>query len=127
MDTLAELSITNPTEFERLMVRVNKESLEIETSLQYKNNMGRIIKEIASVYFFIRKQGLGYTPITIEEFEVIQKRLLDLAKQKTSQPVMGLFKFGWRYFLKNKFFSHDYNTVIGWRREVVGPRTFRTL
>ena len=112
--TGTELTITKPTEFERVMARVKKEILETETSLQNENYMRQIIKEIASVYFFLRKQGLGYSPITIEEFEVTQEYLLNLARRKTSQFGIGFFRRAWRYYLRNKFFSCHYSPFGNW-------------
>ena len=112
--TATELTITKPTEFEKLMTRVKKETLEVETSLSNQSYMRVIIKEIASVYFFLRKEGLGYSPITIKEFEITQEHLLGLARQKTSQPFVGLFRRSRRYFLRNKFFPCVCSPVGNW-------------
>ena len=112
MDTtlqkIPELKITESTDYEKLMTRIQKNRSINVTSIDYQKIQRGVIKEIVSVYFYLRERGLGYEPITIEEFEVIQKHLLDLARRKTRSTYSKLFSFRWRYFLKNKFFRVKY-------------------
>ena len=117
VSTVTELSITKPTDFEKVMARVQKESHEVETSLKHEEYTRKIIKEVASVYFFLRKNGLGYTPLSPEEFEIVQKHLLDLAGQKTSRPIARFFSYSWRYFQKNKFFHYSRTPFGKWLNE----------
>lgn len=109
---LPVLRISKNTEFEKLMARLNKEKAESITSQANIDRRRNIIKEIASAYFFLRIQGLGYSPLAIEEFEATQEYLIELAKKKTKS-LRGLYSFRWRYFLKNKFFRIRFSPING--------------
>src|SRR3989338_5948821 len=94
--------ITTATPYEELMVRITEENNS--PAVLEKNLKRDIFREIMSMYFYLRLKFnvMEHRPITIEEFEVIQKVIVDLAKRVNS--LSEAHNYAQR-FIKYRFFE----------------------
>ena len=101
--------ITTATPYEELMVRITEENNS--PAVLEKNLKRDIFREIMSMYFYLRLKFnvMEHRPITIEEFEVIQKVIVDLAKRVNS--LSEAHNYAQR-FIKYRFFEDLYSMII---------------
>ncbi len=114
IEKAGEKNLVNNTDFENLAMRIRREKEEYEQSelkKQERISTSQLRRKnlriaVASVYFYLRRE-IGKPPLamTIEEFEITEKHLLEKAAEecKKNRHKILLF-FGhltpWNYYLK---------------------------
>lgn len=111
MNQTAEISLVKQTPFEELATRLIEERSNSDLEITRKR---QIIKEIISVYCFMKKQlGIEHKPLSIEQFKVIKEQLHKTACEKIEAYKkkwwwLGLKPPGirrWEHFLRFGYFD----------------------
>lgn len=105
-------------EFEMLLEKIEKEKELDRESYLNQGCLTGIIKEIMSVYYFLRKRvGMPYRGLTAEEFRVAKNKLDDMARNELKRKIFIFLPFlnksrAYKYYLKNRYF-HVKRTPFG--------------
>ncbi len=117
----AGMSIVRQTNLEKLVARAEeskekqrkKEELARQDNRR-KNDRERLLRRIASVYFFIRHGlGLAHEAISIEEFEAAEKKLDEMAPEKCKRwiirhPWLALWTVALSNYSSSAWHSYKY-------------------
>ena len=105
-DQVEEVAVIDNTNWERLVAKAVKDQEELSASKLNMERRRQIIKEIASVFYFLKRE-IDWTQdtLSLEEFETAQAELKMRAKEKI-EDWLGVFggRRGWKYYLKFGYF-----------------------
>jgi len=84
------VAILRSNSFDDLLARIDREKVKNMNSDLNKDRMAKIVAEIMSVYFFMRRVlGMPYREISIEEFDAVKQKLNEMARDEIKK------FFGW--------------------------------
>ncbi len=108
----SEIALVKNTDFEKLLCKIKEEREVTLASELNQRRLRDIIKEIASVYFFLRTHAeMPKRELTLEEFETTRVYLHQNAEKEIRNKwrhraarALG-FKTAWQYYFENGFFK----------------------
>src|SRR3989338_300718 len=131
---MADTALVSGSRFEELLIKIHKDEEanliklrnEEEANLASKLNQGRrrdLFKVICSAFFFLRKvAGMTKRDMTLEEFEIVEEKLREMAEKEIQKPrhkIFKLFSFktAWVYYHEYGYF-HIRKTPFGswWKK-----------
>lgn len=116
---LNAISLVKNTRFEALVARIQKDQEENHNSDLNRERKRYIVRSIASVYFFLRREyGMTAGSLTIDDYRTAYEALMEIACKRVKEwkyrmlPSLLCRNTAWGYFLAHGYF-HMRRTPFG--------------